>query len=221
MEILIAEDEAPIREVEVAYLQRAGFSTVEVENGQKAVDVFKQRGADLAIIDINMPVLDGLAVCRQIRAVSMIPLIIVTAKDGDDDELRGLESGADDYIKKPFNPNVLVARVQALLRRNGRTRIVRGDLEIDPLAMQVRKRNEPIMLTTTQFNILHALASQPGVVLTREQLIDRVYSDPAGHDIYDRTIDAHIKSIRRAIEDDLAHPAFIQTVIGRGYRFNG
>lgn len=221
MEILVAEDEAAIREVEIAYLNKAGFRTTEVENGQKAIDAFRNHGADLAILDINMPMLDGLEVCRQIRALSTVPIIMVTAKDGDDDELRGLEAGADDYVKKPFNPNVLVARVHSLLKRNGHARMVRGNLDINPAMMTVTQHGKPVTLTTTQFNLLLALASQPGIVLTRMQLIDKIYSDPAGHDIYDRTIDAHIKSIRRAIEDDPTSPMYIQTVIGRGYRFKG
>lgn len=219
MEILVVEDETAIREVEVAYLQKAGFHTTEVADGQSAVDAFRDRGADLAIIDINLPMVDGLEVCRQIRQSSTIPIIIVTAKDGDDDELRGLQAGADDYVKKPFNPNVLVARVQTLLRRHGHRKLVFGHLVIDPQQMAVTKSGKRIMLTTTQFNVLFTLASQPSAALTRDQLIELVYSDPAGHEIYDRTIDAHIKSIRKAVEDDPAHPRYIQTVIGHGYRF--
>jgi len=219
MEILVVEDEPAIREVEIAYLNKAGYRTTEVTNGQEAIDVFHDRGADLAIVDINVPLIDGLEVCRRIRQTSTIPIIIVTAKDGDDDEVRGLEAGADDYIKKPFNPNVLVARVQVSLRRYGHKRIVSGGLVIDPQRMSVVKHGDSVALTTTQFNVLLALASRPDMVLTRDQLIEQVYSDPAGHDIYDRTIDAHIKSIRKLIEDDPAHPRFVQTVIGRGYRF--
>ena len=219
MEILVVEDEPAIREVEVVYLNKAGYSTIEATNGQAAIDVFREHGADLAIVDINLPLLDGLEVCRRIRQVSAIPIIIVTAKDGDDDELRGLQAGADDYIKKPFNPNVLVARVQTLLRRHGHKRLVFGDLVIDPQQMIVMKYGERRVLTTTQFKLLLALASQPNMVFTRDQLIGQVYSDPASHDIYDRTIDAHIKSVRKAIEDDPAHPQYVQTVIGRGYRF--
>jgi DNA-binding response OmpR family regulator len=221
MEILVVEDEPAIREVEIAYLNKAGYSTTEVTNGQEAVDAFHKRGADLAIVDINLPLLNGLEVCRRIRDVSTIPIIIVTARDGDDDEVKGLEAGADDYVKKPFNPNVLVARVQALLRRYGHRRIVCGELVVDPEQMSVTKGGEPIALTTTQFNVLVALASRPDMVLTRDQLIEQVYSDPAGHAIYDRTIDAHIKSIRKLVEDDPAHPHYIQTVIGRGYKFGG
>jgi len=219
MEILVAEDEVSIREVEIAYLRQATYRIIEADNGQAAIDAFRQGGVDLAIIDINMPLLDGLEVCHWIREVSTIPIIIVTAKDGDTEELRGLQAGADDYIKKPFNPNVLVARVQVLLRRYGHRRLIYDGLIIDPLQMSVMKRGTPIALTTTQFNVLHALASQPDTVLTRDQLIAQVYTDPAGHDIYDRTIDAHIKSVRKLIEDDPARPQYIQTVIGRGYRF--
>lgn len=220
MEIIIAEDEAAIREVETAYLNKAGYHTVEAANGQAAFDIFQQRGADLVVIDINMPVLDGLELCKRIRQVSTVPLLIVTAKDGDDDELEGLNAGADDYVKKPFNPNVLVARVNALLRRHGSKRLVYEGLVIDPSQMSVLKNGSVAKLTATQFNILLALASHPNTVLSRDQLIEQVYEDPAGHDIYDRTIDAHIKSIRKAIEDDANAPQFIQTVIGLGYKFN-
>jgi DNA-binding response OmpR family regulator len=219
MRILVAEDELPIREAEAAYLRRAGHEPVEVGNGQEAIDVFDRGGLDLAIVDINIPGKDGLVVCRYIREHSTIPVIIVTAKNGDDDELKGLAAGADDYVKKPFNPNVLMARVQNLLRRHGHGQISEGDLIIDPVTMTVRKRGMNVSLTVTQFNVLHALAIRPGVVCTRAQLIDAVYDDPMGHDIYDRTIDAHIKSIRKLIEDDPVHPRYIHTIIGRGYYF--
>lgn len=220
MEILITEDEAAIREVEVAYLNKAGYHTTEAVNGQVALDAFQKRGADLILVDINIPLLDGLELCRRIRRVSTVPILVVTAKDGDGDEVEGLTAGADDYIKKPFNPNVLVARVDALLRRNGSKRLVYGDLVIDPSQLAVVKKGVPVKLTTTQFNILLALASQPNTVMTRDQLIERAYVDPAGHDIYDRTIDAHIKSIRKAIEHDTNAPQLIQTMIGQGYKFN-
>jgi len=219
MRILVVEDEPSIREAQAAYLRHAGYEPVEAGDGQAAIALFDRGGLDLAIVDINIPKQDGLAVCRHIRERSTMPVIIVTAKDSDDDELKGLEAGADDYVKKPFNPNILIARVQNLLKRNGRSRVAVGDLVVDPATMAVAKRGQPISMTVTQFNMLLALASHPGVVLTRAQLIDAVYDDPAGHDIYDRTIDAHIKSIRKLIEDDAAQPKYIQTVIGRGYCF--
>jgi DNA-binding response OmpR family regulator len=219
MEILVVEDEPAIREVELAYLKKAGYRTTEAANGKDAIDLFVQRGADMAIVDINLPQIDGLEVCRRIRELSTIPIIIVTAISGDDDEVKGLEAGADDYVKKPFNPNVLLARVQVLFRRYGHRRLVYSQLVIEPQQMMVTKGDRQILLTTTQFNMLFALASQPGVVLTRNQLIAQAYSDPVNHDIYDRTIDAHIKSIRKLLEDDPAHPRYIHTVIGSGYKF--
>lgn len=220
MRILITEDESAIREAEVAYLKRAGFTTLEAADGKTALALFRDHDVDLVILDCNLPEIDGITVCREIRKTSTVPIVVVTAKDGDSDEIEGLEAGADDYIKKPFNPNVLVARIERLLRRRGHSRVVRGSLVIDPDTMVVTKEYRPIYLTITQFNLLLTLATQPGVVLTRDQLIRQVYDDPGAHDVYDRTIDAHIKSLRKCIEDDPAHPIYIQTVIGRGYRFS-
>ena len=221
MNVLVVEDEPAIREAEVAFLRRAGFETREAGDGEMAWQTFNDSPVDVVLIDINLPRLSGLELCRRIRAQSMVPIVIITAKTGDDDELHGLNSGADDYVKKPFNPDVLVARVQALLRRRPNGTVRFGDVSLDPTSMRVQKAGHDVSLTTTQFNLLHALASQPGVVLSREQLIDHAYSDPLEHDIYDRTIDAHIKNLRRAIEDDPARPRYIQTVIGRGYRLSG
>jgi two-component system alkaline phosphatase synthesis response regulator PhoP len=151
-----------------------------------------------------------------------MPILIVTARDSDEDEVKGLSMGADDYIKKPFNPNVLVARVQALLRRHDRTRRrhFKG-LVIDPETMSVMKGGTSITLTTTRFNLLLALASHPRAVLSRAQLVNQIYSDPSSHFVYDRTIDAHIKALRQSIETDPKNPQFIETVFGSGYRFIG
>ncbi len=150
-----------------------------------------------------------------------MPILIVTARGSDEDEVKGLEMGADDYIKKPFNPNVLVARAQALLRRHATKQLQFKDLVIDPETMSVTRAGQSVALTTTRFNLLLALASHPGAVLSRAQLVDQIYSDPAGHFVYDRTIDAHIKALRQAIETDPKQPQYIETVIGSGYRFNG
>jgi DNA-binding response OmpR family regulator len=221
MVILVVEDEPSIREVEVAYLKKSGYTTIEAANGQAAIDLFRNKGADLLLVDLNLPKVNGLEICHQIRLESNVPIIIVTAKNTDDDELRGLEAGADDYIRKPFNPELLVAHVNALLRKKTSKQLTYQGLIIDPARMIVIKDGKHISLTTTQFNLLLVLAMQPGVVLSRNQLIDQIYSHPAGHDVYDRTIDAHIKSIRKAIEDDVAAPRYISTLIGRGYRFTG
>lgn len=222
MKILIAEDEASIREFEVTYLRDAGYNTTEAADGQAAIELFKEQAPDLAIIDINLPKISGLEVCKAIRKTSAVPILIVTARDSDEDEVAGLAAGADDYIKKPFNPNVLVARVRALLRRHDETkRLHFKGLTIDPETMSVTRRGKTVTLTTTRFNLLLALASHPRAVLSREQLVDRIYSDPSGHFVYDRTIDAHIKALRQAIEIDPKNPQFIETVFGSGYRFVG
>lgn len=222
MKVLVIEDEAPIREFEVTYLRDAGYETVEAADGLAAIKLFEKHKLDLAIIDINLPKMSGLEVCETIRATSTVPILIVTARDSDDDEVRGLSAGADDYIKKPFNPNVLVARVQALLRRHGETKQLRfKGLTIDPETMSVTRDGKDITLTTTRFHLLMALASHPKAVLSRERLVDQIYADPSSHFVYDRTIDAHIKALRQAIEPDPKRPQFIETVFGSGYRFIG
>jgi len=222
MAILIVEDEASIREFEVTYLRDAGHETIEASDGQTALEIFKERLPELAVIDINLPGMNGLDVCKTIRATSAIPILIVTARDNDEDEIKGLEMGADDYIRKPFNPNILVARVQALLRRHDTVKQLRfKGLTIDSETMSVTRDGKTIPLTTTRFNLLLALASRPKAVLSRMQLVDQIYSDPGEHFVYDRTIDAHIKALRQAIERDPKHPRYIDTVFGSGYRFIG
>lgn len=222
MKILVIEDEPSIREFEVTYLRDAGYKTIEAADGQTAVELFEEHEPDLAIIDINLPKMNGLDVCKAIRTISTIPILIVTAKDSDEDEVKGLSMGADDYIKKPFNPNVLVARVQALLRRHDKTKQLRFQgLVIDPETMSFTRDGKTITLTTTRFNLLLALASHPHAVLSRAQLVDQIYSDPTSHFVYDRTIDAHVKALRQSIEVDPKNPRFIETVFGSGYRFIG
>jgi len=222
MKVLVIEDEASIREFEVTYLRDAGYEIIEASDGQQGIELYQKHQPDLAIIDINLPKMSGLEVCKVIRAVSAMPILIVTARDSDEDEVAGLTMGADDYIKKPFNPNVLVARVQALLRRQEVTKQLHfKGLTIDPETMSVTRNGKSITLTTTRFNLLLALASHPKVVLSRVQLVDQIYSDPSSHFVYDRTIDAHIKALRQTIEADPKNPQFIETVFGSGYRFIG
>lgn len=222
MQVLVIEDEASIREFEVTYLRDAGFETIEATDGLTGVELFGKYKPDLAIIDINLPKMNGLGVCETIRTTSTMPILIVTALGSDEDEVKGLAMGADDYIKKPFNPNVLVARVEALLRRHDKTKQLHfKGLTIDPKTMSVSQNGESITLTTTRFNLLLALASHPRAVLSRAQLVDQIYSNPGEHFVYDRTIDAHIKALRQAIEIDPKNPQYIETVFGTGYRFIG
>ena len=222
MEVLVIEDEAQIREFEVTYLHDAGYKTIEAADGQTALKLLQQHTPDLAVVDINLPKLNGFEVCKEIRKKSTLPILIVTARGSDEDEVAGLALGADDYIRKPFNPNVLVARVKALLRRQDKARQLRfRGLVIEPDTMSVMRGTSSVTLTTTRFNLLLALASRPKVVFSRAQLVDLIYSDPGEHFVYDRTIDAHIKALRQAIEPDPKKPQFIETVFGSGYRFIG
>lgn len=222
MEVLVIEDEARIREFEVTYLRDAGYKTIEAADGLVAVELFERHKPDLLVLDINLPKMSGLDVCKTIRTASTVPILMVTAKGSDEDEVKGLSMGADDYIKKPFNPNVLVARVEALLRRHDKTKPLRfKGLIIDPETMSVSRDGVSITLTTTRFNLLLALASHPRAVLSRAQLVDQIYSDPGEHFVYDRTIDAHVKALRQSIERDPKNPQFIETVFGSGYRFIG
>lgn len=222
MKILVIEDEARIREFEVTYLRDAGYETIEAADGRAAIELFESQKPDLAIVDINLPGMNGLDVCKAIRKTSAMPILIVTALDTDEDEVTGLSIGADDYIRKPFNPNVMVARVQALLRRHDQTKQLHfKGLIIDPETMSAIRDGETVTLTTTRFNLLLALASHPRAVLSRAQLVDQIYSDPGEHFVYDRTIDAHIKSLRQSIERDPKNPQYIETVFGSGYRFIG
>lgn len=223
--ILVVEDESTIREVISAYLVKAGHHVVEAIDGEQASNIINERKLDLIVLDLNLPKKDGIAVCQEIREGnsnnSRIPIIMVTARVEEIDELLGLEIGADDYVKKPFSPGVLVARVEALLRRLGDTKLNIGNLEIDPTRMLVLKDGVELKLTTTQFNILYLLARNPGRVYTREEILERTSDDYMGKDVLWRTVDAHIKSIRKAIEDKPDVPKLIVTMIGKGYKFNG
>jgi DNA-binding response OmpR family regulator len=221
MAILVVEDEASIREFEVTYLRDAGYEVFEAADGQAALDMFEAHTPELIVLDVNLPKMSGFEVCKEIRSMSAVPILIVTARGGDDDEVRGLSMGADDYIKKPFNPNVLVARVQTLMRRHAVKELRFKGLTIDPRSMSIVRNGRKLDLTTTRFNLLFALASHSHTVLSRDQLVEQIYNDPGGHFVCDRTIDAHVKALRRYIETDPRNPEYIKTVIGSGYQFIG
>jgi DNA-binding response OmpR family regulator len=166
--------------------------------------------------------MDGVEVCREIRKTSRVPIIMLTARVEEFDEIIGLEIGADDYIKKPFSPNILVARVNSILRRfKDESEIQVGEIIINPERMEVKKRDQLLTLTTTQFNILFLLASHPGRVYTREQILEHLYLDLDSRYTMERTIDAHVKSIRKLLEDDPKTPKYVITMIGKGYKFSG
>lgn len=220
--ILVIEDEEKIAEIVKAYLEKEGFKVIVANTGGKAVSRLKE-GFDLIILDLMLPDMDGEDICQTIRKDSDVPIIMLTAKSDEEDRIKGLGIGADDYVVKPFSPRELVARVKAMLRRvKGSSEIIsfnKGDLVIDSLRFEVRKKDSPLVLTPTEFKLLQCLADHPGQVFTRLQLVNVIL----GYDFegYDRTIDAHIKNIRHKIEDNQRNPSYIKTVYGVGYRFIG
>lgn len=220
--ILVVDDEIKILDLVKLYLEKNGFEAVVAVDGQEALDAFRRASPALVILDLNLPRIDGIDVCRAIRRESQIPIIMLTARAEDSDKLIGLELGADDYVTKPFSPRELVARVRAVLRRAGNAQVsnevvVAGDLEIDATRFEARKRGNLLDLTPTEFKLLQALAETPGRVYTRLQLLDRVQGD--AFEGYERTIDAHIKNLRQKIEDNPQQPRHVVTVFGVGYKF--
>ena len=218
MKALIVEDEQPIREVMKEYLQRAGFEVIEAKSGEVGVLKFDET-VSVVVLDLNLPNKDGLEVCKEIRKKSSVPIIIVTARTEEIDELKGLSLGADDYVKKPFSPKVLVAHVQALLRRKATSATVSGGMALDEDRMVFKKDGREIALTTTQFKILKELISQPGKVFTRAELLTATDDEGRLRNAMERTIDAHIKTIRKLIGDDPHNPLHIKTVVGTGYKY--
>ncbi len=220
--ILLIEDEKKIAELVKAYLEKEGFEVTAALTGKEAVSVLTNK-FDLIILDLMLPDMDGEDICRSIRKDSDIPIIMLTAKSEEEDRIKGLGIGADDYVVKPFSPRELVARVKALLRRTkGPKQSVsfnKGDLVIDSLRFEIKKDGAPVVLTPTEFKLLQCLAEHPGQIFSRLQLVNIIL----GYDFdgYDRTIDAHIKNIRHKIEEDPREPSYIKTVYGVGYRFIG
>ena len=216
--ILVVDDEPKILKLARDYLAKAGFQVIVAADGPAALAQARRERPDLIVLDLALPGMDGLDVCRALRRDSDVPIIMLTARAEEADRLIGLELGADDYIVKPFSPRELVARVRAVLRRvQGNLRlgdVLRaGDLEIDLSAHMVTRGGQAIHLTHTEFNLLAVLAQHAGQTITRAQLLDRVYG--LAYEGFDRSIDSHIKNLRRKLEPD----PHIVTVYGVGYRF--
>jgi DNA-binding response OmpR family regulator len=221
--ILIVEDEKKIADIVRSYLERDGFNVTVANTGHEAIEQMKNN-FDLIILDLMLPDIDGETICSSIREFSDVPIIMLTAKSSEDDRIKGLGIGADDYVIKPFSPRELVARVKAHLRRTKKNEkkvlsFNNSLLLIDTLSMEVKKGGEIIPLTSTEFKILLCLAEKPQIVFSRLQIVNAVQ----GYDFegYDRVIDAHIKNIRHKIEDNPQRPVFIKTVYGTGYKFIG
>ena len=222
--ILIVEDEASFSEALAFLLGKEGFDVSVAEDGQQAVDKFNKEGADLILLDLMIPIISGIEVCRIIRTSSQVPIIMLTAKDAEIDKVVGLELGADDYVTKPYSSRELIARIKAVLRRgiidealdgeNG-IHVVAG-IKLDIGKHQVTINGEVVALPLKEFELLEFLMRNAGRVLTRSQLIDRVW----GGDYYGdtKTLDVHIKRLRSKIEADPANPLLIQTIRGLGYK---
>lgn len=222
--LLIIEDEPELVRVLRSYLEQAGFAVLTALRGDTGLTTWEDKHPDLVILDLNLPGMDGLDVARRIRQneTRRTPIIMLTARTDESDQLSGLELGADDYIPKPFSPRIVVARVNAVLRRTEISAITSqplcvADLVIDRVTRSLTRAGKPIELTPTEFNMLATLASQPGRVFSRLQLLEATQG--VAYEGYERTIDAHIKNLRAKIEDDSKNPKYIETVFGVGYRF--
>jgi DNA-binding response OmpR family regulator len=220
--ILVVEDELEIIKLVRAYLEKAGYLVVTATDGQEALAVYRHERPNLVILDLNLPGMDGLDVCRAMRRDSDVPIIMLTARLEETDRLIGLELGADDYIVKPFSPREVVARTRAVLRRTEGEPvqpdvIVVGELALDMPRRKATLSRELLDLTTMEFDLLAILVSHPGRVFTRMQLLEQLQEDP--YVGYKRTIDVHIKNLRKKLGDDPSGPHFIETVRGVGYRF--
>jgi two-component system alkaline phosphatase synthesis response regulator PhoP len=221
--ILVVDDEFDIVKVVRAYLEQSGFRVITASDGEQALAAFRHEQPDLIVLDLNLPKLDGLDVCRAIRRDSNVPIIMLTARVEETDRLIGLEIGADDYIVKPFSPREVVARVRTVLRRSAPipaqpSLITVGDLMIDPIKHEVQLQGRSIDLTPSEFNILLVMASQPGRAFSRMELLDAAQGE--AYEGYERSIDVHIKNLRQKLGDEPRDPTYILTVYGVGYKFN-
>jgi len=224
--ILLVDDEQSVQKLLAYPLRKDGYEVVSAFDGQDALDKVREGGYDLVVLDLTLPKVDGFEVCRQVRATSSVPIIMLTARVEEVDKVLGLELGADDYITKPFSVREFRSRVKAVLRRSQQSRSVEeqaqapledGELRIDFDKRAVAVDGEPVRLTYVEFEILATLARNPGRVYSRSTLLERVWGDSAYRD--PRTIDVHIRHLREKLEKDAKHPELVCTVRGVGYRF--
>jgi DNA-binding response OmpR family regulator len=222
--ILLVDDEQAVQTLLTYPLRKEGYEVVGAMDGQEALDRFGEERFDLVVLDIMLPKLDGIEVCRRLRTRSQVPIIMLTAKGDEIDKVAGLEMGADDYITKPFSVREFRSRVKAALRRGnmagaalGNEPIRSGNLEIDFERRSVQLHSKPVQLTYVEFEILAAMAASPGRVFTREMLLEHIWGDSTYRD--PRTVDVHIRHLREKLETDAKKPEYLFTVRGVGYRF--
>ena len=220
--VLVVDDDRKTVELIRLYLERDGYRVIPAYDGREALEIFRLRQPDLVVLDLMLPFIDGLDICRTLRAESKVPIIMLTARTMEDDKLLGLDIGADDYITKPFSPRELVARVRAVLRRLGegesfQTEVRYRDMLVNFARQEVRLKDNPVHLTPKEFKILATLASEPGRTFSRLELLERVF----GYDYegLERTLDVHVMNLRKKVEPDPAQPSYVLTVYGTGYKF--
>ena len=225
VKILVVDDEPNIREVVGRYLRREGYVVVPAADGEEALRLYRRERPGLVVLDLMLPKVSGIEVCRRIQAEGRVPLIMLTARGEEGDRILGLGLGADDYMVKPFSPRELVARVGAVLRRTDEAQEANGivldfdGLRIDPNTREVTVRDEPVTLTAREFDLLYHLASHPRRVFTRDQLMEAVWGYTFAAET--STVTVHMRRLREKIEPDSANPHYLQTVWGVGYRFGG
>lgn len=223
--VLVVDDDPKIRDLLRLYIEREGHRVAMAGDGPMALEAAARHRPDLILLDVMLPGLDGFEVARRLREDTDAPILLLTARSGDSDKVVGLDTGADDYVVKPFSPRELMARVRAQLRRHRRPIedepiLAAAGLELDPNAFEVRLDGRPLELTPFEFRLLRALMSRPGRVFSRDELIDALHgADDPG--IIDRTIDVHLGRLRRKLRDDPAAPRFIATIRTAGYKFVG
>lgn len=217
--ILVVEDEIKLARLLGDYLSNAGFQSEWLGNGLEVADWVRSHAPDLILLDIQLPGRDGLEICRELRRFSLVPIIMVTARSEEIDRLLGLELGADDYICKPFSPREVVARVKAVLRRFPAcpAAAARQSIELDPQRLRVRGEGGEVELTAVEFHLFETLYREPGRIFSRDHLMDRIYSDRRV--VSDRTIDSHVKKLRRKLAGLLPGKELVQSVYGAGYRY--
>ena len=221
--VLVVEDERKIRELVRGYLERAGLHVLSTASGAEALTLARDHPPDLVVLDLRLPDVPGEDVARELRTFSQVPILMLTARSSEEDRIRGLEAGADDYVTKPFSPRELVLRVQAILRRSpellptdGARSYGDGELRVDQDRHELQVRGQLVSLTPSEWGLLVALTGAPGRVYSRYELINRV----RGHEFegYERSIDSHVKNLRHKVERDPGHPTIVETVVGQGYR---
>ena len=221
--ILIVEDDRNTASLVETYLQREGFATLVEHDGERGLQTARQQRPNLVILDLMLPGIDGLEICRRLRSESEVPILLLTAREEEIDRVLGFSLGADDYVVKPFSPRELVERVKAILRRvrslpvSASAILQQGGLLLDPEKHKVSRGGEPINLTSSEYKLLRTLMTSPGRVFSRSELLRHFYDHEEA--VVDRVIDVHVNKLRQKIEPDPGQPVFIETVRGFGYRF--